>query len=118
MTTRTPVAVYHDDGTFTITWSGIVTGDTATPYNIQGNISDITEFSSGTFANGTSVTFDGSNDNTNFATGLVDPGGTAIAHLAAGGSAIRDGWRYIRPVVASGSSDAVTVTVFVRRAAG
>ena len=116
MATVTPIAVYNGDKTFTVTWTGIVTADTATPYNIKGNVSDITVFSSGTFAGGSSVSFRGSNDNTNFEAALVDVGGTAIAHTAADGSELRGGWAYISPVVASGAADAVDVTMFFRAA--
>lgn len=114
MATVTPTAVYNGDKTFTVTWSGIVTADTATPYNIKGNVSDVTVYASGTFAGGTSVSFRGSNDNTNFESDLVDIGGTAVAMTAADGAALREAWPYIGPVVASGAADSVDVTLSFR----
>jgi len=113
MATVTPVPLLVGK-MMTWTWTGIVTGDTATPIELEHTASDLLEFCSGTFAGGTSVSFRGSLDNTNFKSSLADPGGTAIAHTAAGGSAIREGWRFISPVVASGASDSITVKLLAR----
>lgn len=116
MATVTPTSVYNGDGTTTITWSGIVTGDTVNSYEIAGAPADVLAYVSGTFAGGTTVSFSGSNDDTNFATDLVDPSNTAISLTAAGAAPLRDAWRYIKPAVASGAADSITVTLLVRSA--
>lgn len=113
MATVTPTTTYSDK-IYTVTWTGIVTGDTVVSAEIAHSPSDLIMQVFGTFNGGTSATMTGSVDDTNFVAGLVDVTGTAVAFTAAGGASLRDAWRYFKPAVASGSADSVTVLLLAR----
>lgn len=113
MSTITPTSAYAG-GYVTWTWTGAATGDTIVAANVVHNPSDIFFTASGTFAGGTTVTLTGSADDTTYVSDVVDLADTAISFTAAGASAVRDGWPYLKPAVASGSSDSVTLKITAR----
>ena len=96
-------------------WETLTTGDQGSAFEMAGTLGIFGSVqATGTFANGTVMTLQVSNDNTNWAT-LKDLTGTAIELSAAGLVDFTTAARYIRPSVASGSSDDVDVTVVLRR---
>lgn len=107
MATITPTSAYSG-GYLVWTWSGAATGDTIVSANIIGNYSDLLLYVSGTFGSAT-ASLTGSIDDTNYQADLVDVGGTAIAITAAGGAAVRDAWPYIKPAIAGGTGDSLTI---------
>lgn len=97
-----------------ITWSGASTGDTFTPTSVHtGPFYMASIHVSGTFANGTSVSLQGSNTGANFIT-LNDVGGTAITMTAEGLVEFSTTSLEIKPVISSGSSDDITVTIVAK----
>lgn len=112
MATVTPT--YAKKGPRTvITWSGMVTGDTITAYELRETPGLITVHFGGTFANGTSVGLTGSNVDSDYVTArdLADSDITGI--LAAAGYGVSTNFNYMKPTIASGSSDSVTVTMTI-----
>jgi len=100
--------------TFTITWSGVVTGDTCVDMPCPGVLDTIHVF--GTFNGGTTVTLQGSNQEGTPTSriALNDIDGNPISFTAAGMKVVKENPVKVRPVVASGSSDAITIIVRCR----
>lgn len=97
-----------------VTWADMATDDTGNPFEPQGTQGIVgCVQATGTFANGTSVALQGSNDGSNWFA-LPDTDGATIALTSAGGKDFSTAARYIRPAPTSGSSDSVTVTVCLR----
>jgi len=71
-----------------------------TKLRLTGFASDIIVQAVGTFGSAT-VTMQGSLDGTTWVT-LKDPGGANVSFTAAGGAAIRDKWKWVRPSTAGG----------------
>lgn len=99
---------------FTITWSGLLNGDTGTgvliPYS-EGMCFQV----AGTFGSGGSVTLKGSNDGTNYIA-LTDPQGNAITKTSAAIEQVEEKPLYIRPEVTAGDGTTdLVVTVLVNR---
>ena len=93
-----------------VTWAGMVTGDTIVAHVAQRAPALMSVQAAGTFANGTSIGFQGSNDQSNFVD-LEDNQGVAItAKLAAFTADVAGSRVAYKPSIASGSSDSVTVT--------
>lgn len=97
-----------------VSWASIATGDTPDAYTLQGVQGGIGSVqATGTFNGGTTVTLTASNDGTNYET-LFDLQGTAISLTAAGRVDFTTAALYIKPAVASGSADSITVTLVLR----
>jgi len=96
-----------------VAWADVATGDTIVAYEIsnQHGLAGAVQFA-GTFG-GATVTLEGSNDGTNYAT-LTDPIGTDISTTSAGIYEFSTAVRYIKPGISGGSGDAVDVTVVLR----
>lgn len=116
MAVRDPVIadIHSRTDTKLVTWSGLITGDTATPVEMP-DWPDMTVQIAGTFNGGTSVSLQGSNDGTNYAA-LTDPQGNAITKTAAAIESVTEAPRYIKPTIASGSADSIAVTLLCRKA--
>lgn len=93
-----------------VTWSGLLNTDVGSAIQLA-HFGDRTVQVTGTFGGGT-MTFQGSNDGTNWAS-LTDPQGNAIAKTAAGLEAVLELPRYVRPSVAGGDGTTdLVVTMF------
>jgi len=92
------------------TWETVTDSDTCAPAYINHNISDAFVQVTGTFSSA-SISMTGGVTSSLGVADVPDPGGTAIAVTAAGGSAIRDIWPYMAPATVSGSSSDVDVVV-------
>ena len=121
MAVRTPT--FPRSGLTTIDqvlWEGLATGDTGLPVKFA-KFSDKSVHIYGTFSGGTTVVLQGSNDpraNPDHAdhasavwTGLTDAQGNAISVTAAAIEQVLENPLWIRPSVASGSSDSITVSL-------
>lgn len=97
-----------------IFWEAIATGDTPDARVLEGVQGGIASAQvTGTFNGGTTVTLQASNDATNYVT-LKDLQGNDISLTAAGLIDFTTAALYLRPNVASGSSDDIDVTVILR----
>jgi hypothetical protein len=96
-----------------VTWADIVTGDTLTalPIAAQAAVAGAVQFD-GTFG-GATVGLQVSNDGTTFFD-MKDLGGTVVSATSAALFEFTTAAMYIRPVIASGSANAVDVTVVLR----
>ena len=112
MATVTPaVSTKGASGRITVTWAGIVTGDTVDAHITTQSPDRISVHGYGTFANGTSVAMLGSNDGTNFLD-CVDGTGTALeGKLAAFLIPCSTIALEYKPEVTLGSSDSITVVM-------
>lgn len=98
-----------------VIWTPITSADTATAYTIGGFGGELASVQvTGTFG-GTTVTLQGSNDGTNYAT-LKDRSGTAISLSAAGVVDLSTAVLYIKPVCTGGAGYTITVTAILRGA--
>lgn len=96
-----------------LAWSDIVTGDTIESYGLPSPAAVVGSVQIGGTFGGATVTLQGSNDGTTFF-GLKDLTGTAISATAAAYFEFTTAALYIKPVVTSGSANAVDVTVMLR----
>jgi hypothetical protein len=96
-----------------VTWADIVTGDTITAFPVaaQAAVAGAVQFG-GTFG-GATIGLQVSNDGTTYFD-MKDLGGTVISATAAALFEFTTAAMYIRPVIASGSANAVDVTVVLR----
>lgn len=96
-----------------VTWAGIVTSDTITtlPVAAQAAVAGTVQFG-GTFG-GATVGLQVSNDNVTYFD-MKDLGGTVISATANGFFEFTTSAMFLRPVVASGSANAINVTVVLR----
>lgn len=96
-----------------VNWETMATGDTATAVtlqNLEGAVACVQI--SGTFG-GATVTFQASNDNTNWVT-LKDISGTSVSVTAAGLVELSTSAVYVRPAISGGTSDDVDVVAVFR----
>lgn len=95
-------------GVDTYLWSSVSESDTPTAAK-PGSYSSLASSVQvvGTFG-GTTVTFQGSNDNTNWVD-LKDINGTAISFAAAGMAQLNEACKYFKPKLTGGSSVSVNV---------
>jgi len=101
-------------GNYAYTWAEIPNGDDGQPA-IHPGTGDRSVQIFGTFGTGGSVTLQGSNNGTNWAT-MHDTGGTDLTFTAAGLEAVLENTQYIRPIVTAGDgTTAITVILNVRR---
>lgn len=107
-------AVFDNNPGLLVTWTPLANGDTGSPVQ-AGAWRDASVQVHGTFGTGGSVTFQGSNDGSNWFA-LTDPQGNAITKTAAALEQISEIARYVRPSVTAGDgSTALTVIVFAGR---
>lgn len=117
MATRNPTIVQPGeplvDHATLVTWAGLLNGDTGEPVNLS-DFPDRTVQFLGTFGTGGSVTFEGSNNKTNWVA-LTDPQGNAITKTAAGMEFVTETPLWVRPNVTAGDgSTDLTVIMFAR----
>lgn len=94
------------------TWAALATGDTGTPISGPG-FADVSVQFGGTFG-GATVTFEGSNDGTNYAT-LVDPFNVALSFAAAAGPIqVMPICLFIRPKITGGAGAAINIVAIMR----
>lgn len=92
----------------------LTNGDTGAPIE-AGDYADATVQITGTFGSSGSVTFEGSNDGTNFVA-LTDPQGNAITKTSAALEVIEENTRFRRPNCTAGDgTTALIVTLWARR---
>jgi hypothetical protein len=96
-----------------VTWADIVTGDTITAFPVaaQAAVAGAVQFG-GTFG-GATVGLQVSNDGTTFFD-MKDLSGATVAATSAALFEFTTAAMYIRPVVTSGSANAIDVTVVLR----
>lgn len=110
MATVTPVPDRKTDRT-TVTWTGVVTGDTIVTHVADRPPALISFQHNGTYANGTSVGLTCSNDGTNFPDAEDNQGDAITAALAAAMHSVAVSAKEYKPKIASGSSDSITFTL-------
>lgn len=117
MATRVPVTSYGPNNQrngVLVVWSALANGDDGTPWE-HADYGDRTVHFTGTFGAGGSVTFQGSNDGTNWFA-LTDPQGNAITKTAAGIEVVSENPRFVRPIVTAGDgTTALVATMWGRR---
>lgn len=95
-------------------WPALANGDTGLPIEIPGLANRSVQVT-GTFGAGGSITMQGSNDGSNWAT-LTDGDGNNITITAAKIENIYEFTRYVRPSVTAGDgTTALTITLVGRR---
>lgn len=106
----------EDVNTVLYTWSGLLATSTDTGEPVK--VLDWADYSvqfEGNFGVGGSITFEGSNDGTNFRA-LTDPQGNAITKTAAAIEQIEEAVRFVRPSVTAGDgATSLVATMFMRR---
>jgi hypothetical protein len=103
-------------GATLVTWNAMATGDDGAAFGLNA-AADITIQVTGTFG-GSTVTFQGSNDGTNWHA-LTQRAGTAnMAYTAAANHTCNEMPAFIRPIIAGGTGSAfkVTAAIFYRYA--
>jgi hypothetical protein len=103
-------------GATLVTWDAMATGDSGAPFGLNA-AADITIQVTGTFG-GSTVTFQGSNDGTNWHP-LTQRGSTTnMAFTAAANHICQEMPAFIRPIIAGGTGSAfkVTAAIFYRYA--
>ncbi|MHA1905163.1 MAG: hypothetical protein ACXACE_15060 [Candidatus Thorarchaeota archaeon] len=98
-----PVTAIRKGNWLHFSWETVANGDTCEPAYLNHNVSDMFIEVSGTFTGPTLITVNGGVISSAL-TPLVDPGNAAISLGAAGGSAIRDAWPFIKPVETGGTA--------------
>lgn len=108
-------AVFDNNPGLLVTWTPLANGDTGAPVQ-TGPWADASVQVHGTFGTGGSMTFQGSNDGTNWFP-LTDPQGNAITKTAAALEQISEIAHFLRPNVTAGDgTTSLTVIVFAGRA--
>lgn len=97
-----------------VTWTGLLNGDDGAPVQWV-DYADRCVQAIGTFGAGGSITMQGSNDGTNWAT-MADPQGNNLTFTAAKLEQVLELPRYVRPIVTAGDGTTnLTVTICMRR---
>jgi hypothetical protein len=81
MAVRNAAITYGEDGSFTAVWTGITEADSGSPISVPGSLKKATLQTVGDFTTSGAVTWQGSNDTTNYGT-MQDAGGTDIVMVA------------------------------------
>lgn len=116
MTTRngTHTEVTPSGNVRLVTWTGLANGDDGAPVEWV-DFADRCVQVTGTFGSGGSVTIQGSNDGTNWAT-MADPQGNALTVTSAKLEQVLELPRYVRPIVTAGDgTTSLAVTLCMRR---
>lgn len=92
------------DNRRTVWWESISTGDTITPFQPSGPLVLARVQFVPVTAGGATLTFEASQDGTNFE-GVANKAETAISKTAVGSDEISCTANYVKPAIASGTSD-------------
>jgi hypothetical protein len=112
-----PPAVTHPTSdSIKVIWATVTESDTPLSYKGMHEYADRSVQFVGT-EGGSTMTFAGSNDGTNFET-LNDPFGTAISLSAAGLRQVLEYTEEVKPIFTGGSSQSMTVTMVAKRGRG
>jgi hypothetical protein len=115
MPTRTLAATLIGNRCLLATWTGLLGSPTD-----DGSAFDVSDFDyescqvSGTFGVGGSITFQGSNDGTNWVT-LTDSANVALTFTSAGGDTPIQQYRFLRPIVTAGDGTTNLVATALAR---
>jgi hypothetical protein len=108
------IDTYGDNG-HSITWTGLLNGDSGTPLEMIGSADRSVQVISAAFGAGGTVLIEGSNDGVNYST-LHDPGGNVLSFTSAGIQAVLEISAFIRPRVSAGDgTTSIAVVLLVRR---
>jgi hypothetical protein len=114
MATRTATVNNSTVHALLVTWTGLLNGD-------QGDAIELPDWAdrciqiTGTFGASGNMRFEGSLDGTNWFP-ITDPQGNAINLTAAGGEALTEVTKYVRPNVTAGDgTTSLTVMMYARR---
>jgi hypothetical protein len=102
---------YDERGIYRYKWTGLANGDTGSPVRLP-NLPKKSVQVTGTFGTSGSVSFEGSNDNTNYVV-LDDQADAAITLTAAGLVGVRDNAEYVKPVVTAGDGTTALDVVLI-----
>lgn len=105
----------NDDAGITVSWPAMAAGDDGAAFAI-GSYSSLCIAFTGTFGS-TTMTFQGSNDGTNWFT-LNDLQTSAISKTSAALEQVAERPRFVRPLSTGGSGVAVTATLYAQRSGG
>jgi len=97
-----------------VLWETITCGDTGEPFEIADWVSQVIFQATGTF-NSATLTFQGSNDGTNYFSLVAPDGTTALTLTSAGGKPCTYLPRYVRPSLSGSSGGDVDVTMLLRK---
>lgn len=100
MATRANVSSWMSKRVLRTVWSGLLNGDDGAAES-AGRLSDRSVQISGTFGAGGSVTIQGSNDGSTWAT-LRDPAGAALTFTTADLKEVLENTQFLRPIVTAG----------------
>lgn len=95
-------------------WDTLATGDTGAPLTVNRLAAELCFQVFGTFANGTVIAIQGSNDDGSTWIDLTDGTGSVVAITANGFVSVREQPLWVRPEATSGSSDDVDVRLVIR----
>lgn len=111
--TYVELSTYGDQGHI-VTWALIANGDDGTPLAMVGSADRAIQIT-GTFGSGGSITIQGSNDGSTYAT-LHDPGGNDLTFTSPGIHAVLEITKFIRPKVTAGDgTTSLNAILLVRR---
>lgn len=116
MATITSTVTYAPNGhrqLVQVVWAALANGDVGDAIELPAWADRSVQIEGAAFGGGT-LTFQGSNDGTNWQS-LTDPQANAIAKTAPALEQISELTRYVRPSMAGGAAGAVTVTFLARR---
>jgi hypothetical protein len=114
MPERTAVANKLHPQCISVLWAGLLNTDTGSSFDAE-DMADRSVQIFGTFGTGGAMTFQGSNDGTNWWT-LTDSIGAAIVLTAAGGRVVAEAPRFVRPNITGGDGATdLTVLMIARR---
>lgn len=94
-----------------VTWNSMATGDSGAAFSLHA-LADITLQVTGTFG-GSTVTFQGSNDGTNWHPLTQRGGTTSMAYTAAANHICNEMPVFIRPTITGGTGSAFKVTAAI-----
>ena len=116
MTVITPTLLDELPNEWRVTrWQGISTGDTIEALFMPMLAAEVIMHSKGTFAGGTELTIEGSNEDVSASfVGLRDPQGVLISMTAKDVRSVADTPLYFKPAIASGAADSVDVLLLER----
>lgn len=112
MATITPTTSY-DNGALQVTWTGVSTADTMVAYEVPDQAAWFAALQmTGTWG-GSTVTLQGSEDNSTYLT-IKDRSGTAISATANARFDLSTGAKYVKPASSGGTGDNVDVVLTLR----
>jgi hypothetical protein len=97
----------------TVTWSGLLNGDSGSPVVFPGSTVKSIQFT-GTFGSGGTIVFEGSNDGSTYFT-LTDGDGNSISKTSSALETVYENTLYIRPRVTAGDGTTSLVAVLLVR---